>query len=102
MAETLPSAIEQELLGIKNLLWGSEIKNDIFKRWSQGNIIFPFFYSRLNMNVFAGFYFSKSEQSALEQTEGGPCAIIAPVEAFILKNLLLEYKDLSFREKVSC
>lgn len=37
MAETLPSAIEQELLGIKNLLWGNEIKHDIFKRWSQGN-----------------------------------------------------------------
>ncbi|XP_028141463.1 ubiquitin carboxyl-terminal hydrolase MINDY-3 homolog [Diabrotica virgifera virgifera] len=83
MADTLPSAIEQELLGIKNLLWGNEIKLDIFKRWSQG------------------FYFSKNEQSALEQTEGGPCAIIAPVQAFILKNLLLDYKDLSFREKVN-
>ncbi|KAJ8953722.1 hypothetical protein NQ314_007332 [Rhamnusium bicolor] len=35
MAETLPSAIEQELLGIKHLLWGSEIKTEIFKRWSQ-------------------------------------------------------------------
>ncbi|XP_057664124.1 ubiquitin carboxyl-terminal hydrolase MINDY-3 homolog [Diorhabda carinulata] len=83
MAETLPSAIEQELLGIKTLLWGNEIKLDIFKRWSQG------------------FYFSSSEKSALEQTEGGPCAIIAPVEAFILKNLLLEYQDLSFREVIN-
>ncbi|KAJ8956229.1 hypothetical protein NQ318_014960 [Aromia moschata] len=83
MAETLPSAIEQELLGIKNLLWGNEIKPDIFKRWSQG------------------FYFSGNERSALEQSEGGPCAILAPVQAFILKNLLLQYKDLSFREKVT-
>lgn len=83
MAETLPSAIEQELLGIKTLLWGNEIKVDIFKRWSQG------------------FYFSSSEKSALEQTEGGPCAIIAPVEAFILKNLLLEYQDFSFREVIN-
>ncbi|CAH1115314.1 unnamed protein product [Psylliodes chrysocephalus] len=83
MAETLPSAIEQELLGIKHLLWGNEIKLDIFKRWSQG------------------FYFSSQEKSALEQTEGGPCAIIAPVEAFILKNLLLEYKDLCFRESIN-
>ncbi|CAG9815159.1 unnamed protein product [Phaedon cochleariae] len=82
MAETLPSAIEQELLGIKNLLWGNDIKHDIFKRWSQG------------------FYFSTNEGSALEQSEGGPCAIIAPVEAFILKNLLLEFKDIAFREKV--
>ncbi|KAJ8984143.1 hypothetical protein NQ317_017793 [Molorchus minor] len=83
MAETLPSAIEQELLGIKNLLWGNDIKIDIFKRWSQG------------------FYFSSTERSALEQAEGGPCAIIAPVQAFIFKNLLLEYKDLSFRDKVT-
>ncbi|KAG5878374.1 hypothetical protein JTB14_020612 [Gonioctena quinquepunctata] len=83
MAETLPSAIEQELLGIKTLLWGNEIKHDIFKRWSQG------------------FYFSTNERSALEQSEGGPCAIIAPVEAFILKSLLLEHRDISFREKVT-
>ncbi|XP_050299824.1 ubiquitin carboxyl-terminal hydrolase MINDY-3 homolog isoform X2 [Anthonomus grandis grandis] len=83
MAETLPSVVEQELLGLRTLLWGAEIKQDIFKRWSQG------------------FYYSINEKSALEQAEGGPCAIIAPVQAFIIKNLLLEYKDLSFREKVT-
>nr|CAH7741071.1 unnamed protein product [Callosobruchus chinensis] len=83
MAETLPSAVEQELLGIKNLLWGNEIKPEIFKRWSQG------------------FYFSSNEKSALEQAEGGPCAILAPVEAFIIKNLLLEFKDFAFRDKVN-
>ncbi|KAL3271085.1 hypothetical protein HHI36_021584 [Cryptolaemus montrouzieri] len=83
MAEILPSAIEQELLGIRHLLWGNEVKPDIFKRWSQG------------------FNFSSTESSALEQLNGGPCAILAPVQAFILKNLLLEYKDLSFREKVN-
>ncbi|RZC36356.1 protein FAM188A -like [Asbolus verrucosus] len=60
MAETLPSALEQELLGIKQLLWGDDIKPDIFKRWSQG------------------FHFSASEPTALEQSEGGPCAVIAP------------------------
>lgn len=36
MGEHLPSALEQELLGIKNLLWGRNIKAEIFKRWSQG------------------------------------------------------------------
>lgn len=66
-------------------------------------VFFIWFFSRrfIYLCGFLGFYFSTSEQSALEQTEGGPCAIIAPVEAFILKNLLLEYKDLSFREKVN-
>ncbi|XP_060534262.1 ubiquitin carboxyl-terminal hydrolase MINDY-3 homolog [Cylas formicarius] len=82
MAETLPSVVDQELLALRNLLWGAEIKHDIFRRWSQG------------------FYFSTNEKSALEQAEGGPCAILAPVQAFIIKNLLLEYNGLLFREKV--
>ena len=29
---------------------------------------------------FLGFVFSESEGSALEQFEGGPCAVIAPVQ----------------------
>lgn len=49
----------------------------------------------------SGFYFSASERSALEQLEGGPCAVIAPVQAFIIKNLLLEYEGFAFREIVS-
>lgn len=48
-----------------------------------------------------GFYFSATEKSALEQAEGGPCAIIAPIQAFILKNLLLEYEGVTFRDFVS-
>lgn len=82
MAEMLPSLVEQEILGLRNLLWGPDIKQDIFRRWSQG------------------FYFSTNEKSSLEQAEGGPCAIIAPVQAFLIKNLLMEYRDLSFRGKV--
>lgn len=35
-----------------------------------------------------GFIFSEDEPMALLQKEGGPCAIIAPLQAFILKNLL--------------
>lgn len=37
----------------------------------------------------------------MEQLEGGPCAVIAPVQAFIIKNLLLEYEGFAFREIVS-
>jgi len=40
--------------------------------------------------VVLGFYFSLDEPTALVQREGGPCAVIAPVQAFILKQLLLE------------
>lgn len=56
----------------RRLLWGEVIKEDVFRRWSQG------------------FHFSESEPSALVQNEGGPCAVIAPVQGFILKILLAE------------
>ena len=38
-----------------------------------------------------GFIFSEDEPAAaLLQNEGGPCAIIAPLQGFILKNLLYQ------------
>ncbi|OAD57859.1 hypothetical protein WN48_01396 [Eufriesea mexicana] len=40
--------------------------------------------------LVSGFYFSPDEPTALIQTNGGPCAVIAPVQAFILKELLSE------------
>ncbi|KAF2905796.1 hypothetical protein ILUMI_00391 [Ignelater luminosus] len=83
MERSLSPVTEQELLGIKHLLWGPDIKHEIFKRWSQG------------------FYFSTNEKSALEQAEGGPCAIIAPMQAFILKKLLADYNGLSFRYSIT-
>ncbi|KAL9967773.1 hypothetical protein ACROYT_G026065 [Oculina patagonica] len=55
---------------VLSLLWGENLKEDIFERWSQG------------------FVFSMEEPSALIQEQGGPCAIIASVQAYILKNIL--------------
>ncbi|KFQ28443.1 Protein FAM188A, partial [Mesitornis unicolor] len=40
-----------------------------------------------------GFVFSESESTALEQFEGGPCAVIAPVQAFLLKRLFTSEKS---------
>ena len=40
------------------------------------------------MLVFAAFVFSDEEPSAMVQFEGGPCSVISPVQAYILKNLL--------------
>lgn len=54
------------------LLWGAEVKEDVFRRWKQG------------------FRFSADEPTALIQQEGGPCAVIAPVQAFILKTIVSE------------
>ncbi|KAJ8687407.1 hypothetical protein QAD02_023201 [Eretmocerus hayati] len=66
------SSREQLVNEVKSLLWGSTVKEDVFQRWAQG------------------FYFSAHESTALVQAEGGPCAVIAPLQAFILKRLLSE------------
>lgn len=46
------------------------MKDEVFMRWTQG------------------FVFSEDECTALVQLEGGPCAVIAPVQAFLLKNIM--------------
>ncbi|GAB5573316.1 ubiquitin carboxyl-terminal hydrolase MINDY-3 isoform X2 [Prionailurus iriomotensis] len=57
------SELTKELM---ELVWGTKsspgLSDTIFCRWTQG------------------FVFSESEGSALEQFEGGPCAVIAPVQ----------------------
>ncbi|KAM9165577.1 ubiquitin carboxyl-terminal hydrolase MINDY-3 isoform 2-T2 [Pangshura tecta] len=65
------SELSQELV---HLVWGKKagpggLADTIFCRWAQG------------------FVYSESESTALEQFEGGPCAVIAPVQAFLLKKL---------------
>ncbi|CAK9834213.1 Ubiquitin carboxyl-terminal hydrolase MINDY-3 homolog [Anthophora retusa] len=72
MAENVIQCDNEFVHSIKTLLWGNTIKQDVFKRWAQG------------------FYFSPDEPTALIQAEGGPCAVLAPVQAFILKELLSE------------
>uniref|UniRef100_H2YTQ3 Ubiquitin carboxyl-terminal hydrolase MINDY n=1 Tax=Ciona savignyi TaxID=51511 RepID=H2YTQ3_CIOSA len=54
------------------LIWGPDISDAIFERWSQG------------------FEWSKDEKCALIQHAGGPCAVIAPVQGILLKNALFE------------
>ncbi|KAK0089689.1 hypothetical protein PV325_006112 [Microctonus aethiopoides] len=68
-----PGTVDEDLIKeIKVLLWGNNVKEDVFNRWAQG------------------FQFSTDEPTALVQLEGGPCAVIAPVQAYIIKNLLLK------------
>ncbi|KAL7976574.1 ubiquitin carboxyl-terminal hydrolase MINDY-3 isoform X1 [Crotalus tigris] len=68
--------LEQEMIP---LVWGKKtsqgLADTIFCRWTQG------------------FVFSDSESTALEQFEGGPCAVIAPVQAFLLKKLFTGEKS---------
>ncbi|XP_014223098.1 ubiquitin carboxyl-terminal hydrolase MINDY-3 homolog [Trichogramma pretiosum] len=70
--EEASTSREDLINDVKKLLWGSNTKEDVFRQWAQG------------------FYFSPDEKSALVQDEGGPCAVIAPLQAFILKQLLSE------------
>ncbi|KAG8225059.1 hypothetical protein J437_LFUL000037, partial [Ladona fulva] len=70
MTENSNSPCENELNEIKRLLWGPYVKDEVFERWAQG------------------FQFSKEEPTALVQWEGGPCAVIAAVQSFILKIIL--------------
>ncbi|XP_032281477.1 ubiquitin carboxyl-terminal hydrolase MINDY-3 isoform X2 [Halichoerus grypus] len=75
------SELTKELM---ELVWGTKsspgLSDTIFCRWTQG------------------FVFSEAEGSALEQFEGGPCAVIAPVQAFLLKKLLFSSEKSSWRD----
>uniref|UniRef100_A0A4W3HJ75 Ubiquitin carboxyl-terminal hydrolase MINDY n=1 Tax=Callorhinchus milii TaxID=7868 RepID=A0A4W3HJ75_CALMI len=48
--------------------------------------------------IFLRFVFSQSEATSLEQFEGGPCAVIAPVQAFLLKNVVFGNEKQNWRE----
>ncbi|CAL8361695.1 unnamed protein product [Arctogadus glacialis] len=68
---------------VVDLVWGRPtsggVSASIFRRWTQG------------------FLFSENEHSALEQFEGGPCAVIAPVQAFLLKYVLFNKESPNWR-----
>ncbi|MED6242195.1 Ubiquitin carboxyl-terminal hydrolase MINDY-3, partial [Ataeniobius toweri] len=69
---------------VVDLVWGKPlgggVSTSIFRRWSQG------------------YVFSEHEQTALKQFEGGPCAVIAPVQAFLLKNILFNRESSNWRQ----
>jgi len=64
------TAPDKELEEILKLTWGQQVRQDIFQRWTQG------------------FCFSDDEPTALVQFEGGPCAVLAPMQAYIVKHLV--------------
>ncbi|XP_050663658.1 ubiquitin carboxyl-terminal hydrolase MINDY-3 homolog [Leptidea sinapis] len=77
------ASLERGLVSTRRLLWGDNVKEDVFRRWAQG------------------FQFSDDEPSALIQQEGGPCAAIAPVQGFLLKILLSETPGHSLHDLTS-
>ncbi|ESO13061.1 hypothetical protein HELRODRAFT_63809 [Helobdella robusta] len=77
MEETSVNNFSNDLEQLVKLLWGGpeNLNEEIFLRWNQG------------------FVFSEHEPSALLQLDGGPCSIIASVQAYLLKNLLFGSTD---------
>lgn len=67
------SVVSNVLSDIVRVCWGTNVKEDIFNRWTQG------------------FQFSADEPTALVQYEGGPCAVLAPAQAFILKHIVQNF-----------
>ncbi|KAI1885476.1 hypothetical protein AGOR_G00204090 [Albula goreensis] len=69
---------------VVDLVWGRQTSTSmtdaLFRRWTQG------------------FVFSETERTALEQFEGGPCAVIAPVQAFLMKNVLFNSERSNWRD----
>lgn len=66
---------------VKTLIFGEGIHETVFERWLQP------------------FQFFKDEPTALIQESGGPCAVLAPIQAFIITKCLQDkihnIKDLS-------
>ena len=89
------SLLPEDLL---TLVWGPNIKQELFTRWSQGKV--HNFFCKLLIVLFsiAGFIFSPNEKTALIQASGGPCAVIAPVQAILLKNLIKIYSYSELKE----
>ncbi|CAB4032163.1 Hypothetical predicted protein, partial [Paramuricea clavata] len=54
------------------LTWSVDTKHDVFQRWSQG------------------FFFSEDEPTALVQNYGGPCSVIASVQAYLARQLIFK------------
>lgn len=79
-SSTLQQQQQEQIREICQLLWGSSIRQEVFRRWSQG------------------FEFSAGEPAALVQRDGGPCCVIAPVQAYLLKILLMETPGHSFSD----
>ncbi|KAJ7408283.1 protein FAM188A [Pitangus sulphuratus] len=85
----------QELL---HLVWGKKagprgLADTIFCRWAQDSLTIFCCIVRETKTylIFKGFVFSDSESTALEQFEGGPCAVIAPVQG--IENIKNEIED---------
>eukprot|EP00039_Didymoeca_costata_P025271 m.12802 g.12802 ORF g.12802 m.12802 type:complete len:560 (-) comp4733_c0_seq2:884-2563(-) len=72
---------------LREVIWGKidsteQAIKDVLKPWLQG------------------FFFEDTEPTALVQRHGGPCGVLAPVQAFIMKNLIYTTEPNALIQKV--
>jgi len=70
----MTAAVSQEIdwQAIKTLVFGAGVKETVFERWLQP------------------LCWSEKEPTALLQNAGGPCAVLAPLQGFLLKRCIME------------
>lgn len=87
VTESQTSPYDKELEEILKLTWGQQVRQDIFQRWTQGKPS-QLFVNGLPKFSLSGFCFSDDEPTALVQFDGGPCAVLAPMQAYIIKHIV--------------
>ena len=76
-----PEAEAVDWQSIKSLVFGGGVKQTVLDRWLQ-----PFtFSSQVEEKSCLSLKSHPKEPAALVQGAGGPCAVLAPLQAFLLK-----------------
>ena len=76
---------------LKTLVFGAGVNENVFERWLQPIVFHSkvrLFYILNYLNLIAKQIKSFEEPTALLQFSGGPCAVLAPLQAFLIRRCL--------------
>ena len=76
---------------LKTLVFGAGVNENVFERWLQPIVFHSkvrLFYILNYLNLIAKQIKSFQEPTALLQFSGGPCAVLAPLQAFLIRRCL--------------
>ena len=76
---------------LKTLVFGAGVNENVFERWLQPIVFHSkvrLFYILNYLNIIAKQIKSFEEPTALLQFSGGPCAVLAPLQAFLIRRCL--------------
>lgn len=85
MASSVSELADVQLTALQHLIWPADHTDDEVQRWHE-----------------QGFVFCDTEgvRFGLRQRSGGPCGILAPLQALIIKELLFEHGEAAGSEAV--